>query len=113
MYLSKLNKKDVFFKMENIKKEEFYLISAYNEVTEKVVKVYGMTGEEVQELLLDAEDSELLIDCLRQYNPDVYLVVFDIFKDDETFYSFTNGDIDHFFGIINGYNELIDKEKVM
>lgn len=109
MYLSELNQPNIFFKMEEIKREEFYLISAYNEVTEKVIKVYGMTGSELQDLVVDNEDSEVLVDCMRGHNPNVYLVVFDIFKDDETFYSFTNGDVDHFFAIISGYNELIDK----
>lgn len=110
MYISELNQPNVFFKMGEIKREEFYLISAYNEVTDRVIKVYGMTGSELQDLVVDNEDSEVLVDCMREHDPDVYLVVFDIFKDDETFYSFTNGDVDHFFAIISGYNELIDKE---
>lgn len=107
MNYSKLDKANMYFKMDEIKDEEFYLVARYDADMERVTKVHGFDGDEIKTLFF-CEEEEAHIDFLIGIDThDVYLVVFDRVEDDRTFYEAYEGSYKAFYDMIDELNSQL------
>lgn len=108
MNYSKLDKANMYFKMDEIKDEEFYLVARYDADMERTTKVHGFDGDEIKTLFFCEEEEEAHIDFLIGIDThDAYLVVFDKGEDGKTFYEACEGSYKAFYNMIDELNSQL------